>query len=433
MMTPSLVLASASPFRRALLENAGLVFTARAAEIDERALEKPLEEEGAVPEDVAMRLAEAKARDVARHFPEALVIGSDQTMSLGQRVYHKPKDMVEAGQHLLSLSGKTHRLNSADCPLARPMTILWRHVSSANMTSAHTDAGIRRSPSAACRRARPCPASAPTSWRVRASSCSTRSMVTISPSSVFRCCRCSQNFGNWERSMRDSRETFVNHAFVTGYPIKHSRSPLIHGYWLKQLGLDRQLPRARGEAGRFLGLHRSAEATAHPVFAAATSPSRTRKSPIGWQISPDELCLELGAANTLLARGRRRCMPPTPMATGSLPISTNGRPAGTDVRPRLCSVPVAPAAPIIQAVRDRGIKHHPCRQSHGGEGSGVVRPFRVRPCMRIRWSALNEVMTGAGLFINTTSLGMDGQRCTADRFHRHGQRVQWSPISSMSR
>ncbi|OCP23850.1 MULTISPECIES: Maf-like protein [unclassified Ensifer] len=132
-MTPSLVLASASPFRRALLENAGLVFTARAAEIDERALEKPLEEEGAAPEDVAVRLAEAKARDVARYFPEALVIGSDQTMSLGQRVYHKPKDMAEAGQHLLSLAGKTHRLNSA-IVLARGDEILWRHVSSAHMS-----------------------------------------------------------------------------------------------------------------------------------------------------------------------------------------------------------------------------------------------------------------------------------------------------------
>ncbi|MGH6809700.1 MAG: Maf-like protein, partial [Ensifer adhaerens] len=132
-MTPSLVLASASPFRRALLENAGLVFTARAAEIDERALEKPLEEEGAAPEDVAVRLAEAKATDVARHFPEALVIGSDQTMSLGQRVYHKPKDMAEAGQHLLSLAGKTHRLNSA-IVLVHGEQILWRHVSSAHMS-----------------------------------------------------------------------------------------------------------------------------------------------------------------------------------------------------------------------------------------------------------------------------------------------------------
>ncbi|MCA1493341.1 Maf-like protein [Ensifer sp. NBAIM29] len=132
-MTSSLVLASASPFRRALLENAGLTFDARAAEIDERALEWPLERAGASPVDVALALAEAKARDVARQFPGAIVIGSDQTMSLGPRVYHKPRDMAEAADHLLSLSGKTHSLNSAII-LVRAGDVLWRHVSTAHMT-----------------------------------------------------------------------------------------------------------------------------------------------------------------------------------------------------------------------------------------------------------------------------------------------------------
>lgn len=132
-MKALLVLASASPFRRALLENAGLVFEAQAAQVDERALEEPLEAAGASPVDVALALAEAKARDVARHFGGALVIGSDQTMSLGQRVYHKPKDMAEAAEHLLSLSGKTHRLNSA-IVLIRDGDVLWRHVTTAHMT-----------------------------------------------------------------------------------------------------------------------------------------------------------------------------------------------------------------------------------------------------------------------------------------------------------
>lgn len=127
------MLASASPFRRALLENAGLAFEARAAEIDERALERPLEQSGASPVEVALALAEAKAREVARHFEGALVIGSDQTMSLGSRVYHKPKDMAEAAGHLLSLSGKTHELNSA-IVLVRDGDVLWRHVSTAHMT-----------------------------------------------------------------------------------------------------------------------------------------------------------------------------------------------------------------------------------------------------------------------------------------------------------
>ena len=132
-MPSSLVLASSSPFRRQLLENAGLQFLAQAADIDERALEAPLEAAGASPDEVALKLAAAKALDVSHKNPAKLVIGSDQTMSLGSRVYHKPKDRAAAKDHLLSLSGKTHRLNSA-VAFARDGQVIWEHVAHADMT-----------------------------------------------------------------------------------------------------------------------------------------------------------------------------------------------------------------------------------------------------------------------------------------------------------
>lgn len=131
-MPSSLVLASSSPFRRQLLENAGLQFLAQAADIDERALEAPLEAAGASPDEVALKLARAKALDVSHKNPAKLVIGSDQTMSLGSRVYHKPRDMAAAKDHLLSLSGKTHRLNSA-VAFARDGQVIWEHVAHADM------------------------------------------------------------------------------------------------------------------------------------------------------------------------------------------------------------------------------------------------------------------------------------------------------------
>ncbi|MDI7863047.1 Maf-like protein [Rhizobiaceae bacterium n13] len=132
-MTSRLVLASSSPFRRQLMENAGLSFVAVAADIDERAIEAPLERKGATPDAVAVVLAAAKAKEVAGRYPGALVIGSDQTMSLGNRVFHKPVDMAQAREHLLALSGRTHRLNSA-IALVRDGEILWEHVSHADLT-----------------------------------------------------------------------------------------------------------------------------------------------------------------------------------------------------------------------------------------------------------------------------------------------------------
>jgi septum formation protein len=132
-MTPKLVLASSSPFRRMLMENAGLVFEAHAAQIDERAIEARLEKSGATPDEVALVLAEAKANDVSRRFSGALIIGSDQTMSLGPQVFHKPKDMADAANHLRVLAGKTHRLNSA-IAIVRNEEVLWRHVAHAVLT-----------------------------------------------------------------------------------------------------------------------------------------------------------------------------------------------------------------------------------------------------------------------------------------------------------
>ncbi|WP_142593580.1 Maf-like protein [Pseudorhizobium endolithicum] len=132
-MTTSLILASSSPFRRMLLENAGLTFESRAADINERAIEAGFEKDRANPDKVAIELACAKARNVSRRCPGALVIGSDQTMSLGNRVFHKPADLAEAKRHVASLSGKTHRLNSA-IALVKDGVVLWEHVSHANMT-----------------------------------------------------------------------------------------------------------------------------------------------------------------------------------------------------------------------------------------------------------------------------------------------------------
>jgi len=128
-----LILASQSPFRRMLMENAGLAFETQAAEIDERAVEAGLAARNPTPPEVAETLAIEKAMDVARRNPSALVIGSDQTLSLDGRVFHKPADMAEAKSHLMAMSGRTHALNCG-IALVRDCEVLWSHVSIAHLT-----------------------------------------------------------------------------------------------------------------------------------------------------------------------------------------------------------------------------------------------------------------------------------------------------------
>ena len=132
-MTERIVLASGSRFRKAMLEAAGVDIDVVPADIDERAVEMPLEGTGASPEDVAQVLAEAKALEVSERHPGRLVLGCDQTLSLDDELFHKPRDMEDARRHLLKLSGRTHQLNSA-AVLARNGEALWRHVGIARLT-----------------------------------------------------------------------------------------------------------------------------------------------------------------------------------------------------------------------------------------------------------------------------------------------------------
>ncbi len=97
-----LVLASTSPFRRALLTASGIPFEAVAPGVEESL-------EGA-PVSAAEGLALAKAQAVARQRPEAWVVGSDQVLALEGRAFGKPRDRAEARDQLARLAGKTHEL-----------------------------------------------------------------------------------------------------------------------------------------------------------------------------------------------------------------------------------------------------------------------------------------------------------------------------------
>lgn len=104
-----LILASSSPYRRALLERLGLPFAVDVPGLDESAL--PGEE----PSATAARLACAKARAVARRHPGATVIGSDQVADLDGLPLGKPGSRERAVQQLLQSSGRELVFHTAVC------------------------------------------------------------------------------------------------------------------------------------------------------------------------------------------------------------------------------------------------------------------------------------------------------------------------------
>ena len=130
-----LILASGSSARKTMLDSAGLTFDAIPADIDEDAIRSMMVSESDCVDaaDVAAVLAIEKASAVARAHPDALVIGSDQVLSLGRRIFSKAATIVEARETLGCLRGQTHELVSA-VALARGDEVLWQTIDSAQMT-----------------------------------------------------------------------------------------------------------------------------------------------------------------------------------------------------------------------------------------------------------------------------------------------------------
>ncbi|WP_414464267.1 Maf family nucleotide pyrophosphatase [Hyphomicrobium sp. DY-1] len=130
-----LVLASGSAARKALLEAAGLTFDVVPAQIDEAAIRTAILEEtmGAEASDIASVLAAEKARAVSELHPEALVIGADQVLVLGGKIFSKAETMLEARDHLTMMRGRTHDLVSA-VALARNGVVHWQTLAVAGMT-----------------------------------------------------------------------------------------------------------------------------------------------------------------------------------------------------------------------------------------------------------------------------------------------------------
>jgi septum formation protein len=150
-MFAPLVLASTSPFRRALLSRLGLPFTVAHPETDESPLP------GETPESLALRLSETKARAVAADFPGALVIGSDQVAVAEGRIYGKPGTHAGAVAQLRELSGKTVDFFTGLCLLdtrVTPALARLRGVSTLvrfrELSDARIEAYLRREPAYHC-------------------------------------------------------------------------------------------------------------------------------------------------------------------------------------------------------------------------------------------------------------------------------------------
>ncbi len=128
----TLILASASQIRSQLLSANHIPHQIEPARVDEASLKAALIAEETKPRDIADALAEMKARKISERFPEALVLGSDQILVSGNRLFDKAESLEDAADTLRTLRNTSHTLLSAAVIYegAKPV---WRHIGQAQL------------------------------------------------------------------------------------------------------------------------------------------------------------------------------------------------------------------------------------------------------------------------------------------------------------
>ena len=111
MNKSKIILASASPARKATLEQLGISFEIDISDIDET----PIKNLYSDPTELVLKLAEAKAENVAKKYNDAIVIGSDTMVIFENKILGKPKNTEEAITMLMSFAGKEQHIISGFC------------------------------------------------------------------------------------------------------------------------------------------------------------------------------------------------------------------------------------------------------------------------------------------------------------------------------
>ena len=192
-------------------------------------------------------------------------------------------------------------------------------------------------------------------------------------------------------------------ACLIGWPAAHSRSPLIHHYWLRKLGIEGGYsieaipPEGLAEFVSRLSAHGF-------VGANVTLPHKERALAL---TVPDTRARAIGAANTLWYDGAELRSTNTDIEgfVGNLDASADG---WDGIEEALVLGAGGSSRAVVFGLLDRGIKHVHLANRTMERAQALADQFgaAVQP---IEWDAIDGVLPRAGLLVNTTSLGMHGQ------------------------
>ena len=198
----------------------------------------------------------------------------------------------------------------------------------------------------------------------------------------------------------------MRRACVIGWPVEHSRSPLIHRYWLKQYGIDGAYEKeaVRPEAlARFLG------SLGAQGFAGANVTLPHKEAALRLAAVADEAARAIGAANTLWFDQAGRLCASNTDAYGFITNLNEQAPNWNEARRPVMVLGAGGAArAILHGLLTEGVTRILLANRTRGRAEALAQAFG--PAVEaIDWQDRNRALSGCGLLVNATSLGMTGK------------------------
>lgn len=202
-------------------------------------------------------------------------------------------------------------------------------------------------------------------------------------------------------------------AFVTGYPIRHSRSPLIHSFWLTELGLEGSYEALEVKPEDFAAFVASLEKNG---FAGGNVTIPHKEAAFALAESRDAAATAIGAVNTLWLESGRLCGGNTD-AYGFAANLDAGAPGWDNADTALVLGAGGAGRAIVHALRSRGFSRIAIVNRTLARAEELAAHFGSGVSAH-GWDAAQALAADAGLIVNTTSLGMSG----------HGEEPQEFPL-----
>lgn len=192
-------------------------------------------------------------------------------------------------------------------------------------------------------------------------------------------------------------------ACVIGWPIGHSRSPLIHGYWLKRYGIDGGYTREDVHPDALEGFLKGIPGNG---FKGCNVTVPHKEAALALADMADDTARAIGAANTLWHENGALHAGNTD-AYGFITHLEASAPDWDASAPALVLGAGGAARAVVKALLDRGLAEIRIANRTAARAGALAAHFgaRVAP---IEWDERAEALEGCGLLVNTTTLGMAG-------------------------